>query len=200
MDPSFLTSLILQYRYPILVPAALLWGLLVCMVAGVLIRLGYLEFLPAYFCLMLGELIGDVIWYWLGYRFGESFVHNFGEYVGITERGVHAAKELFRKYDRHILLSTKLTTGFGFAIPILFTAGLSRVSFYRYVWANVSGQFFWTGGLVAVGYFFGDFYLRVNSVFEKAMVASLFLIVFLCLVGFTQYARRRYGKRVGFDD
>jgi membrane-associated protein len=187
MSPATILTLVLQYRYPILVPAAFLAGFPVGMVAGVAMRLGYLDFATAYLCLMLGELIGDALWYGIGYQWGENFVKRFGKYVGITHDNVEMAKKFFRVYDQRILFSSKLTTGFGFAIPILFTAGLSRVSFRRYMMANISGQFIWTGGLIAIGYFFGNLYVSVNNVFEKVSTISLFVIVIACLFGFARY-------------
>ncbi len=194
MTPALLTALIIQYRYLILVPAALLWGLLVCMLVGVAVRVGTLDLIPAYACVMLGELIGDMIWYWIGYRWGERFAHRFGKYVGIDKSHIDLAKHLFEKHNQSILLSSKLTTGFGFAIPILFTAGMTRMSFWAYMRANISGQFFWSGGLIAVGYFFGDWYLRVNSAFEKATVVSIALILVFAGLGFVKYLGRRMMK------
>lgn len=184
-------ALIAQYKYVFLVPAALLWGLLVCMLVGVMVRVGTLELVPAYTAVMLGELIGDMIWYGIGYRWGESFARRFGKYVGIDTSHIEMAKRLFAKHNQGILLSSKLTTGFGFAIPILFTAGMTRMSFWAYMRANITGQFFWSGGLIAVGYFFGDWYLRVNSAFEKATVVSFAVILILAAVGFAKYLGKR---------
>jgi len=194
MTPELLLLLIAQYRYVFLVPAALVWGLLVCMLVGVAVRVGTLELIPAYAAVMLGELIGDAIWYWIGYRWGERFAHRFGKYVGVDASHVATAKHLFEKYDQRILLASKLTTGFGLAIPILFTAGMSRMSFWRYLWANIIGQFLWSGGLIAVGYFFGDWYLRVNGVFEKATVIALGILLVLVGAGFTRYLGKRMAK------
>ena len=194
MDPSALMALILQYRYPILVPAALLWGLLICMLVGVAVRLGYLALIPAYAAVMLGELIGDVIWYYIGYHWGERFVRGPGRFFGLDEKHIALAKHLFEKHDQRILFSSKLTTGFGFAIPILFTAGMTRMSFWRYMWANLTGQFLWSGGLIAIGYFFGDAYLRVNSAFEKATIVSFAVILIVMGLGFAKYMSRRMLK------
>ncbi|HEV3244789.1 MAG TPA: DedA family protein [Candidatus Paceibacterota bacterium] len=195
MSPAAILALILQYRYPILVPVALVAGFPTGMVVGVAIRLGYLELFLAYACIMLGELIGDVIWYVVGYYRGETFARRFGKYIGITDANITKAKELFRKYDQRILFSSKLTTGFGFAIPILFTAGMSRMSFWRYMRANISGQFIWSGALIAVGYFFGDLYLRVDTVFERVSTISAFVIVLACFFGFAKYAWSRINQR-----
>lgn len=196
MTPTALLALITTYKYLILVPAALLWGLLVGMVVGVAIRLGFLDLIPAYACIMLGELIGDVIWYYIGYHWGESFTKRYGKFVGLDHERIDEAQMLFRKHDQRILFFSKISAGFGFAIPILFTAGMSKMPFTRYISANMLGQFIWSGGLIAVGYFFGDLYLKVNSVFEKITVASLAVIVFLLGLGFLRYLGKRVRKGV----
>lgn len=192
MDPATLLTLIATYRYVFLVPAALASGLLICMLVGVAIRLGLLAFFPAYLSVMAGELIGDVIWYFIGYYWGESFAKRFGKYVGIDETHIVTAKMLFRKHHQRILFSSKLTTGFGFAIPILFTAGMTRMSFWSFMWANLWGQFLWSGGLIAVGYFFGDAYLRVNSIFEKITIVGIAIMFVVAGVGFARYVGKRY--------
>lgn len=187
MSGQTILTLVLAYKYAVLIPIALLAGFPTGMAAGVAIRLGYLIFIPAYGCIMIGELIGDVAWYWIGYRWGETFIRTFGTFVGVTEESIFRAKGLFRKYDQRILISSKLTTGLGFAIPILFTAGMTRMPFYRYMRVNVTGQFLWSGGLIAIGYFFSDLYLGLDTAFERASSVSLFLITMLCLVGFARY-------------
>src|ERR1700735_1576180 len=73
MNPAIILALILQYRYAILVPIALIAGFPTGLAVGVVLKLGYLNFFLSYACIMLGELIGDVGWYWIGYRWGESF-------------------------------------------------------------------------------------------------------------------------------
>ena len=116
MNPAIILALILQYRYAILVPIALIAGFPTGLAVGVVLKLGYLNFFLSYACIMLGELIGDVGWYWIGYRWGESFSKRFGKYVGLSHEHIDEAKRLFAHYDQRILLSSKLTTGFGFAI------------------------------------------------------------------------------------
>lgn len=188
MSSAVILTLILQYRYAILVPIALIAGFPAGMAVGVAIRLGYLLLIPAYACIMLGELIGDVGWYWIGYRWGERFAKRFGKFVGLTHEHIDEAKRLFAHYDRRILLSSKLTTGFGFAIPILFTAGMSHMSFWRYMRANLAGQFFWSGGLILVGYFFSNLYLNVSSVEDKASTVGIAILFLLALFGFGRFA------------
>ncbi|HUY62679.1 MAG TPA: DedA family protein [Candidatus Paceibacterota bacterium] len=187
MSPAALLTLIATYRYLILVPAALLADVPADIVSGIAVRLGYLSLPLAYICLMLGEIMGDVWWYWVGYFYGEPFARRFGRYVGITGENLKTAEAFFRKYGRRILISSKLTSGFGFAVPILFAAGLSRLSFWRFLTTNLAGQFLWTGGLVALGYFFGDLYLRFDTAFERASIIPIFVILIALLFGLARF-------------
>ncbi len=195
MSTTSIAGLILQYKYFIMVPASLLAGPLVGMISGFLIRIGGLEFWPSYVALMSGELIGDILWYWTGYHYGERFASGLGKYVGITEKHIATAKRLFSKHNRRILIITKLTTGFGFGIAVMFTAGLSKVPFRRYMTINIIGQLIWTAGLIAIGFFFENFYLQVNNAFDKVYLISAMAVFLLCIVGVARYAGRRFLKQ-----
>lgn len=187
MSATTILALILQYRYAILVPIALIAGFPTGLAVGVALKLGYLDFFLSYACIMLGELIGDVAWYWIGFRYGERFSKRFGKYVGLTHEHIDEAKRLFAHYDQRILLSSKLTTGFGFAIPILFTAGMTQMSFWRYMRANLGGQFLWSGALIVVGYFFSYLYLNVSGVESKVSTVGVALLFLLAIFGFGKY-------------
>lgn len=191
MSLATFLALVSSYRYAILVPAALFLDIPAGLASGVAVRLGYLSFPLAYPCLMLGALLGDMLWYGIGYHYGEPFVMRFGKYAGINKANLRKAESFFRFYGRRILFFSKLTTGFGFAIPILMTAGMSRLPFWRFITTNIAGQFFWTGGLIAIGYFFGALYLQVNTAFARVSLLPLVVIVGACIYSGMRYAWSR---------
>jgi membrane-associated protein len=182
---------ILHYRYIIIVPIALFEGPLIMMIGGFLLKLGYFNFWPLYLCLMLGDFIGDILWYFFGYHYGHKFIARFGKYFGITENAVNTIQNLFHRYKNHILVINKLTMGFGFATVTLFTAGLSRIPFKRYLLLNGIGQFFWTGFLMAIGFYLGTGYVMVNNALEKASFIAIIIVVFIALLGFGRYVKSR---------
>ena len=191
MDTGLLISLIAEYKYFIMAPATLVFGPLTSVTAGVLLRAEVIDVVPTFLALAVGELTGDVVWYWVGRRWGERFVQKFGRYIGLTEVAVAKAKKLFEQYHDIIIFTSKSTSGFGFAIPIFFVAGLSRVPFKRYMMFNIAGQFLWTSGLVAVGYFLGHIYLAIGSVFEKVTLFALVIVIVVSIVAFGRYFRER---------
>ena len=49
------------------------------MVFGVIVKLGYFSFLPVYSALMIGDLLGDTFWYYMGFFYGQAFIGKFGK-------------------------------------------------------------------------------------------------------------------------
>ncbi len=187
-------AFILHYKYFIMVLLSLVEGPAVMMASGFFLKLGYVSFLPAYFFLMLGDLMADAGWYAVGYFLGEPFIRRFGKYVSITEEKIATVKRIFHKYQISILFMSKITMGFGFALVTLITAGIVKIPFRRYIAMNLIGQFVWTALLMSVGYFFGNLYLAIDNWFGRLSVFVLFVIVFLCLLGFGKYVRGRFTK------
>ena len=186
-----ITALILAYRYFIIVPLTLIEGPIVMMVSGVLLGLGYFDFWILYAVLMGSDLLADIIWYWLGYHYGYRFMARYGKYVSIEEKEISAVRKLFHRYHDRILIISKLTMGFGFAVVTLFTAGLSHVPFKKYLMLNFLGQIVWTAVLMGIGYYLGNYYLRVNNIFGFVSSAAIIVLVFLALIGFGRYLKKR---------
>ncbi len=188
---NHIVDLLIQYRYIIIIPLALFEGPVVMMISGFLLKLGYFSFLPLYFLLMPGDLLGDILWYSVGFFYGNRFIKTFGKFVSVTEENVEIVKKIFHRYHTKILVVSKITMGFGFALVTLIAAGMVKIPFKRYLALNAFGQFFWTGILLAVGFFLGNFYVKINSVLGKASTLALFAITLACLYGFGKYIRKR---------
>ncbi|MBU6231115.1 MAG: DedA family protein [Patescibacteria group bacterium] len=181
-------------NYPILVYGAIVIigyveGPILAMACGILYRLGFFHIVPLYLSLMAGDLLGDCFWYYMGHRFGHRFVQRFGRYFSIHEKDINVVSRIFRRHSTSILVISKLTTGFGFAIVTLFTAGLSKIPFRKYLTLNIMGQFIWTAGLLALGYLFGHLFVSFNNILARVSLVSLSIIVLFLVVGFGKFVR-----------
>ncbi len=177
--------------YGIIVITACAEGPILSMIGGVLIKLGYFSFWPLYLALMVGDLIGDVIWYYIGRYFGHGFIRRFGKYFDITEESVVKVTNIFHKYKHRILLISKMTNGFGFALVTLMVAGMVKIPFWRYITINIIGQFVWTGLLLSVGYFFGNLYVTVDSILGKISVVAVFILIFAAFLQYKKYLKKK---------
>jgi len=157
----------------------------ISLILGVVLRLGFLYFWPIYLALMFGDLVGDVIWYYIGKRYGHSFITKHGHRFNITEEAVSRLTRLFHKHKHFVLFLSKISNGMGFALVTLMTAGMIKIPFGRYILVNAVGQLVWTGFLIGTGFFFSNLYVTVDNVLGKiSITAGIIVIAFL---GFRYY-------------
>ena len=110
--------------YTMIVVVACVEGPWLSIILGFLIRLGDFSVFPVYISLMLGDLIGDAVWYYIGRRYGDRFVAKYGKYFNVTARGVERMSTLFHRYKHSVLFLSKISNGLGFALVTLMTAGM----------------------------------------------------------------------------
>jgi membrane protein DedA with SNARE-associated domain len=180
--------------YALLVVLACAEGPWLSLICGIVLRLGFLDFWLVYGTLMLGDLLGDMIWYWIGRRWGLNFVRRWGKYFSITETGVAKVEEVFNKYKHSILFVSKISNGFGFALVTLITAGLVRIPFGRYMSVNLAGQFIWSGMLIAVGYYFSQLYLQFDNILGRVSIVAGFVVLVAMFLGYRKYMRSKIEK------
>lgn len=180
---------LLAYKYAVLVSLALFEGPYAMMGSGFLIKTGTLALVPTYLALSLGDLIGDGLWYYAGRIFGTRFVRKFGKYVDVTQEDVHKLKLALHERKNVILLTSKLTAGFGLSTAVLLAAGIAEIPFARFMLLNIIGQIFWTAMMLAVGYFFGTWYIAVSSVATRLLIAGVALGFILVVIRSRKYIK-----------
>jgi len=180
---------LLTYRYEIIIPLAILEGPILAMICGFLLKLGALDLLPVFLCLMLGDICSDVYWYYLGYYGGRPFLLKFGRFFGINEKTLKLVEKLYHRHYALILFLSKLTMGFGFAVQIVAVAGMVKIPFKKYMAVNLLGQPIWTAILLSIGYFLGTFYETVNKGLEWVFFGATIVIIIFLVIGIMSYVR-----------
>ncbi|MDB5190300.1 MAG: associated Golgi protein-related protein [Parcubacteria group bacterium] len=178
-------------KYGLLLVAAILEGPIVFFLAGLLIHLGVLDLVPAFISLMIGDLIGDTIYYVIGYRYGHTFIRKFGKYVNVTEENIEKVTTIFKKHDTKILMLSKLTNGFGLSLAVLIAAGMTRLRFTTFIFYNALGEVVWAALLVGAGYFFGEWYTQVNDWVGRAGILFGVVVVVVIFIQWNKYMRSK---------
>ncbi len=186
---------LLVYKYFIAFPLAIIEGPIVMVACGFLLRLGTFSFWPIYLVLMLGDLVADIVWYFVGFYGARKFVDRWGKYFSITEESVERLEKLFENHQNKILFLSKITMGFGFALATLIAAGMARVPLKKYIIFNFLGGFVWTALLMGAGYFFGHLYTMIDKSFKSAFVLFLIVILVTALFGAGKYFKQNLGKK-----
>lgn len=171
---SGLVAFLEATKYPLFFLGAYLEGTVVMLSGGVLLRLGQVDFWQLYGALILGDVLSDIMWYWVGYLGARRFILKWGYIVNATPEVIAKLERRFHKYHLSILIFSKLTMGFGLAVPILTTAGMLRVSFTRYCTINIIGSFVWVAFIIYVGYTFGNV---LQLIPERYQIGSFFVLI-----------------------
>jgi membrane protein DedA with SNARE-associated domain len=177
--------------YFLIIVLASIEGPILAMLFGVLIKLGYFDFLPIYTALVIGDLLGDSVWYSIGRRFGHRFVGRFGKYFNVDDYKIERVDKIFHKYKHYILFISKISNGFGLSLVTLITAGMVRIPFWKYLSVNLTGQFIWSGMLMGVGYFFSNLYIQVDTWMSRVGVIVLFVVVVYLFLQYGKYVKKK---------
>lgn len=156
MDFSSIVAFLEASKYFLIFLGSFLEGSVVMMGAGLLWHLGRVEFWPMYGALMLGDILSDMMWYFIGYFAARPFIMRWGHIFNLTPPVFAKVERRFHKYHTSILIISKLTMGFGLAVATLVTAGMLRISLVRYMTIQVVGGLVWVFCLVMIGYYFGN--------------------------------------------
>jgi membrane protein DedA with SNARE-associated domain len=181
-----------HYGYLVMLPLMIIEGPIVTVIAAMLASLGAFNVFLVLILSILGDVIGDVALYGLGYFFGIGFVRRVGKYMGITEKLVLRMQEYFKKHGGKTIFAVKSTTGLCWAT---FTAaGIAKMDFKKFLKNSFYGGIIWSGFLVAMGYFYGYLWRDIKQYIEW-IGWIIFAVVAVSMTVVTVY-KNRQAKRM----
>jgi len=152
---SPLVDFLIAHGSLLVLPLAVLEGPIVSVTAGFLSARGYLDWYWALSLLVCGDLIGDVMWYWIG-RSGRTPLAGLGRRfmrAGLSAELAHG----LRRNATKMLLIGKWTHSIG--ALVLMGAGMMRLNLPKFMLVNLVGTVPKSGVLFGVGYFAWTYYL-----------------------------------------
>lgn len=154
MSIDFITQVILQYRYWILIPLSLIEGPVIAFVAGTLAAVGYFNmyFLAALF--FVRDVGLDGVYYAIGH-FGArtAFVQRMLKKIGVTQDHLEKVRILWERRPFTTMFLGKLS--YGIASAFIVVAGTVRMPlciFFKYGIVVAILQY---GTLLFAGYYLG---------------------------------------------
>lgn len=185
-DLNSVIKLVIEYRYLILFPVAVIEGPIISIIAGFLCSGGFLNFLTAYLVLMLADLVGDSLYYAVGRYGGRRFIERWGKYIRLNADKLTAT-------ERHFNLHPKKTLFFGktqaWGALILVAAGVAKMSYRYFLAINVAATIIKTFLFLLLGYYFGQIYSTLNT-----YLGYTNLILFVVGVLVVYFFLKRYQK------
>lgn len=154
--------------------------------AGFLVGLGQMNFWVVVFVGALGNLLGSLLSYWLGYAKGEEWVRvairRWGKWLLIKEAEYDKAKSWFQRYGQGITFVSRL-------LPVVRTfislpAGIAKMDLKLFSLLTFLGSFVWSGVLTYVGVKLGQNWTALEPYFRKFQFAiiGLFAVTFILYI------------------
>lgn len=164
-DPQILAH-IKTIGYPTMLFLMILEGPVTTLVAALAASLGFFNVYLVFVLSMLGDIIGDIILYSIGWSGGAKALEKAEKILKIKPEIVTRVKNLFEHHGKKTIFTVKSTTGLCWITFI--AAGTLRMRFKDFLTGSVLGGVVWSGFLVIMGYFFGYAFAAINSYIKYA--------------------------------
>ncbi len=144
--------------------------------SGYLVAQGSFNFWWVVFWGSIGNLIGSIAAYWVGYFGGRPFIGKYGKYFLISLADLDKAEFWFKKYGQGAVFFSRL-------LPIVRTfislpAGISKMEFKKFSFYTLIGSIPWAVLLTYIGFVMGENWQDIKIYFEKfdLVIGGLILI------------------------
>lgn len=176
-DLAILVPWVIAHGYLIFLIFAVIEGPLITIAAGVATALGYFNVFIILGLAFLGDIVGDLMYYGIGYVSHNLTRSPFFRFFGLTEERIMKIEKLLQTQTLQAVMLVKLSPIIG---PIgLFVIGAARPPFKKFFWPAVSicipKSFFY----VLLGFYFGQAYVELNKILAHGQYIALGLGVFL---------------------
>lgn len=182
MNPAYqeLIQHLQVWGYPVMILLMIAEGPITTIIAAFLASLGFFEWHIVYILSLLGDVLGDIFWYSIGYFGGRPALKKFRKKLGIKLSAIRYIEDKFKKSGSKIIFYVKVSTGLCLVTFIL--AGSMKMSFKKFVQFSLLGGLVWSAFLVTLGYFFGYAAEQIDQYIKFAGWGIFLLALIVILV------------------
>ncbi|OGI68259.1 hypothetical protein A2738_02240 [Candidatus Nomurabacteria bacterium RIFCSPHIGHO2_01_FULL_42_15] len=184
-----MVELLLTYKYLIVVPLAIIEGPIVSVICGFLTTLGVFNPLLVFAVMVAGDIIGDAIYYFIGYS-GKGLLR----YFKISEEKIEKAKILYENNHKKAIAGSKIMWGIGTAG--LMAAGALHVPYKRYFKTCALYSLGQSFIMILLGIFFGGSYMLIGKYMDYYTAGTSIVGIFIILFILFQYYRKKKNQKI----
>lgn len=166
--------------YFVMFLAMVIEGPVITSAAAFAAALGYFNIFIVLLLSIAGDLVGDYIYYGIGYFGRVNFVEKYGHHVGLTEKRMKKMERLIKTHPKKTLTAIKLAPLL--PAPGLMMIGASKMPMRRYTWLTFLVALPKSLLFLALGYYFGAAYDRFSTVFQNGEYILLIGIVAIVVI------------------
>jgi membrane protein DedA with SNARE-associated domain len=167
--------------YPLMLIVMIVEGPIATILAAFAASLGFFNIFIVLILSILGDILGDVILYAIGYFGGNKALAKAEKILKIKPAIVAKLERLFQTHGKKTIFAVKSTTGLCWITFI--AAGTLQMKFKDFLTASFLGGIIWSGFLVIMGYFFGYAFEEIGNYIKYAGVIIFFsAVVFYSII------------------
>lgn len=155
--------------------------------AGFVARLGYVGVFRVWALALVTLYFADLFSFWLGRRYGEGFLRRLPRVVQARTRDLRAGLALHLR--KSLIVAQFLGPARALTPPLAGSAGVPLGKFL--VW-NFAGCLLWVTTIVALGWFFGESYQRLQQYIGR----DALLVVLAAFVAYIALQRFRQARKL----
>jgi membrane protein DedA with SNARE-associated domain/rhodanese-related sulfurtransferase len=159
--------------------------------AGALVGSGKMNGLVALGAAAFGSILADMMWYYLGRRFGNRLLNLMCRISLTPDSCVRRTQDVFTRYGMRGLVGAKFIPGLSTLAPPL--AGSSGISAPRFILFDGIGSILYVGCFLMVGVLFSRQLEQIIAAFTSLGNGALELVIALVAlyIGYKYFQRRR---------
>ena len=186
MDLNTLQQLVQAHGLWLLVPASIVEGPIVTVIASYMASLGLLNIYAVYVICVLGDLLGDTILYCIGRFAPKTLPGRWQVRLGLSRSRRKSLRCHYHDKGGKTLMIGKLTHAA--SAPVLVAAGAAKMNYLSFIGWNTLATLPKTLVFTIVGYVFGYAYATIDNYIFRG---SIILLGLTLVVGGIWYYRRR---------
>ena len=183
MDSSIVIHFLLKYGYPIIFLLVVYEGPVVTIISSFLAASGIFNVFILYPLVVIADLTGDVIWYFVGYFGREKLIKRWGRFLGLPYERLDKFEKINERFKNHqgkVLFAAKITHIIGF--PFLIGAGIFKWDLKRFLWFNFLATLPKSLAWMLLGYYVGQASLVVSKYLKYGTFISIGILILSILI------------------
>jgi membrane protein DedA with SNARE-associated domain len=128
---------------------------------------------------ILGNIVGDCLWYSVGYMGKMQWLYDHGRWFGMRPHHVARLEREMRAHARKLIIFAKIA--YGLIVPTLVAAGLARVPWRRWFPVVFVVETLWSILLVWIGFhttaFIQDFEQTIHAIGVAVLAGAVIFVV-----------------------
>lgn len=152
--------------------------------SGYLVFAGKFSFWPVVLAGALGNLVGSLVAYFLGFFELRNVLEKYGKYILISKKDLDRADKWFAKHGTETAFFSRL-------LPIVRTfislpAGIAKTNIKKFILYTFAGSFIWSAFLTYIGLKLGENWQEIQIYFHKFDI----LIIAVIILAITWFIRK----------